>query len=151
MEKISWYSHEYIYKEKTSDWYWIVGIVTVSIAIIAIILANFIFAILIIISSFTLSLFAARKPELIEVSIDNLGVNVGKTRYSYREIESFWIEVEDNHPRILLKSHRFFMPFIVILIGKEDYQMIHEALSKKLKEVHHTEPLLEKLLIYLGF
>ena len=52
MEHLSWQAHEYHHTEKTSDWYWIVGIVTVSLALICIIYNNIILGILILVSSF---------------------------------------------------------------------------------------------------
>ncbi len=151
MEKISWETIEYLHKEKTADWYWIVGIVTISIALISIILNNVIFAILIIVSSFTLSLFASKKPGLIIVDMSNVGVMVGKNSYLYKDLESFWIETRDSYPRILLKSKKVFMPFIMILIEDIEPEQIREFLSKHLPEEEHTEPLLEKLLLYFGF
>lgn len=151
MNKITWQTYEYFHTEKTNDWYWIVGIITLSIAIIAVILNNIIFGILIIVASFVLSLFASRKPDIINVTLDNVGVTFGKTRYPYTTIESFWFESEDAHPRLLLKSNKMFMPFVVIHADDEDGDEIREFLSQRLKEEEHTEPLLEKLLIYLGF
>lgn len=150
-EKISWKTIEYLHREKTSDWYWIVGIITISIALISIILNNVIFAILIIISSFTLSLFASKKPELITVDINNLGITVGKNHYPYKDLDSFWIETRDAHPRILFKSKKVFMPFIMVLLEDVEPESIRELLSKYLLEEEHTEPLLEKLLLYFGF
>jgi len=151
MDKISWETYEYIHTEKTNDWYWIVAIVTISIAVIAIILNNVIFAILILISSFTLSLFASRRPDIVSASIDNSGVTFGKTRYPYSTLESFWVETRDGYPRLLLKSSKIIMPFIVIHTEDLDADEIRHFLSTHLKEEEHTEPLLEKVLIYLGF
>lgn len=151
MEKISWETIEYLHKEKTSDWYWIVGIITVSIAIISIILNNVIFALLIIISSFTLSLFASKKPGIISVEINNIGVTVGNNRYPYKELDSFWVETRDLNLRVLLKSKKVFMPFIIILIEDADPEDVRECLLQYLPEEEHTEPLLEKLLLYFGF
>lgn len=151
MDKISWETFEYIHTEKTNDWYWIVGIVTMSIAVVSIILNNLIFAILIIISSFTLSLFASRRPDAVSVTIDNLGVTFGRTHYPYFNLDSFWVETRDNFPRLLLKSQKMFMPFIVIHIEHENAGEIRKILGQHLREEEHSEPLLEKLLIYLGF
>lgn len=151
MEKLSWHTHEYFHTEKSADWYWIVGIITISIAVISIILNDVIFAILIIISSFTLSLFASKRPNIVQVNIDNLGVTVGRTRYPYGNLESFWIEMEGHYPRILIKSKKVFMPYIVIFIEEIDPERIHAALLTHLKEEVHTEPFLEKVLLYLGF
>lgn len=151
MNKITWETIEYFHTEKTNDWYWIVGIVTLSIAIISIILNNIIFAIFIIVASFVLSLFASRKPDIITVVLDNAGVTFGKTRYPYSSLESFWFELNDAHPRLLLKSNKMFMPFLVIHAHPEDSDEIRGFLSQHLKEEENTEPLLEKVLMYLGF
>ncbi len=151
MGKLSWQTSEYLYKEKTNDWYWIVGIVTVSIALVAIILNNIIFGILIIVSSFTLSLFASKKPAIIKINIDNSGVNFGKTHYIYRNLDSFWVETRENYPRVLLKSKKVLMPYIVIYIEDVSPEEVRKELLKYLPEEEHTEPFLEKLLLYLGF
>ncbi len=151
MDKISWETVEYLHTEKTNDWYWIVGIVTLSAALIAVILNNVIFAILIVVSAFTLSIFASRRPDVVPATIDKSGVTFGRTRYSYSNIESFWIETRDSYPRLLLKSNKVFMPFVVIHIHEDDADEIKNLLSKYLPEEENTEPLLEKVLIYLGF
>lgn len=151
MEKLSWHTHEYHHTEKTVDWYWIVSIVSISVAIIAIILNNIIFAILIIVSAFTLMLFASKRPEIIEVTIENTGVTIGKYHYPYSNLESFWIETKEHIPRMIFKSKKIFMPLIVVFIEDVPAEKIHEQLSKNLKEEEHSEPFLEKLLIYLGF
>ncbi|HEY4508803.1 MAG TPA: hypothetical protein VJC13_00785 [Candidatus Paceibacterota bacterium] len=148
---ISWKTIEYLHQEKTSDWYWIVGIVTVSIALVSVILNNLIFAILILVASFTLSLFASRRPEIIQIDIDDKGVTIGKNHYKYADLESFWIETREHIPKVLLKSKKTFMPFIVIFIEDIGPDEIHEVLSQHLPEEEHTEPFLEKLLLYFGF
>ena len=151
MEKISWQTKEYIHTEKTTDWYWIVGIITISIALISIIFGNLIFGILIIVASFTLTLFASRKPEMVEVEINQRGVLHGKTLYPYDHLDSFWIETREFHGRILLKSKKVLMPFVVIFLEDIEPEKIRETLLQHLPEEEHTEPLLEKLLIYFGF
>ncbi len=151
MNKLTWETYEYLHTEKTSDWYWIVGIVTLSMAIIAIILNNVIFGILIIVASLVLSLFASRKPDIVTIVLDNAGVTFGKTRYPYSSLESFWFESNDAHPRVLFKSNRMFMHYLVIHADNEDADDIRDFLRQHLREEEHTEPLLEKVLIYLGF
>lgn len=150
-EKLSWRTHEYFHTPKTADWYWIVGTITLSIALIAIILNNVIFAVLIIVSSFTLSLFASKRPDIIDIEINNSGVIVNRDLYGYKDLESFWIETEDGNPRIIIKSKKLFMPYISIFIEDVHPDDIHALLSAHLEEERHSEPLLEKLLIYLGF
>ena len=151
MEKLSWTTQEYLHREKTADWYWIVGIVTVSIALIAIILNNVIFAILVIVSSATLSLFASKRPEQITVDIDSAGITSGIHKYPYKDIDSFWVETRDHHLRIILKLKKSFSPLVVIFIEKIEPEKIQSYLSQYITEEERSEPLLEKIFIYLGF
>ena len=65
-----WEAHEYIFQEKTSDWYWAVGIIAVSLAVLLIIFGNVLFALVVLIGSFTLSIFAARRPDLVRFEIN---------------------------------------------------------------------------------
>ncbi len=151
MDKISWQAPEKIHTEKTPDWYWIVGIVTISIAVISIILNNIIFAILILVSSFTLTLIASRKPHMLDVELDTDGVLIGKTFYPYANLDSFWVETRDAHPRVIFKSKKVLMTLISVLLEDTDPREARDFLKQHLQEEEHIEPLFEKVLIYLGF
>src|SRR3989344_8453929 len=101
--KIEWDAHEYEHKERSSDWFWAVGIVSVSLAVAAIILGNIILGILILISAFALSLFANRPPNILRIVVDEKGVTRGRVRYPYSALESFWIDTEHLHKKIILR------------------------------------------------
>jgi len=151
MTKLSWHAPEYIHTEKNPDWYWIVAIVTVTIALIAIILNNVIFALLIIVSSFTLTLLAGRKPERVHIEISERRISVGKIHYNYAELDSFWVEKRHVFPKLVLKSKKVFLPYVNILIEEVEPEKVREVLSDHLPEEEHVEPLFEKILVYLGF
>jgi hypothetical protein len=148
---ISWTAPEYMHTEKTADWYWIVGIVSVTLSVISIVFGNILFGLFIIVATGTLTLYASRPPELHEIRISDKGVQVDKVLYPYHSIESFWIEEKELHPRILLKSEKKIAPYIVILLGEVPAEEIRDALNTHLHEVKHSEPFLEKLLIWFGF
>ena len=148
---LKWQAREYIYTEKTADWYWIVTIVTFSVAIISVILNNLIFAILIIVSFFVLVLFASKRPGIVSIELNNFGITAGKIHYPYENLESFWVETKQLHQRLILKSKKALMPYIVILIEDITPETVQAFLHDHLPEVEHTEPFLEKLLIHLGF
>jgi hypothetical protein len=80
-----------------------------------------------------------------------MGVLVGKILYPYSNLDSFWVETRDIHPRLIIKSKKVFMPFISILLEDADPDQVHDHLIKYLKPEEHIEPLFEKILIYLGF
>ncbi|MBX4181620.1 hypothetical protein KW807_02035, partial [Candidatus Parcubacteria bacterium] len=108
--KLEWDAHEYEHKERTQDWFWAVGILSVAIAVVSIILGNTIFGILVLISAFSLALFINRPPETLHVVVDEHGITRGKVHYPYETLESYWIDVEHPHNKILVKSQKLLMP-----------------------------------------
>ena len=150
--KIEWDAHEYEHKERSPDWFWAVGIISVSIAATSVILGNIIFGILILIGAFSLSLFANRPPSYIHMTMDERGVTRGRVRYPYSTLESFWIDTDHPHKKIILRSEKLLMPLIVVPLGDDaDVDQIHEKLSNFLREEFHSLPFVEKILEYLGF
>jgi len=150
--QIEWDAHEYEHKERSSDWFWAVGIVSVSIAIAATIFGNIIFGILVLIAAFTLALYAKRPPSTLHVAIDEKGIIRGKVRYPYQTLQSFWIDTEHPHKKIILRSEKLLMPLIVVPLGENiDEDKLHEKLSIFLNEEFHSLPLVERLLEFLGF
>lgn len=152
MDSITWKTFEHNYTEKTTDWYWIVGIVTISITIISVLMNNIIFAVLVLVASFTMSLFASRRPAVVDVVLNATGITFGQTFYSYSSLKSFWVETRDANPRIILETKRVFMPFSTIVIDDDVRpEDVEKFLRKYLKVEEHIEPFFEKLLVYLGF
>lgn len=150
-KEISWTTPSRIFIPKTVDWYWIVSIIAVTISIISIILNNIIFAILTIIATFVSFLNAHKIPKNIDIIINTKGIKVDNKIYFYNEIESFWIEDGNLHPRIILKSKSLLSPLITILLHEEDVDEVREYLRDHLNEEYLNEHLLEKIFIYFGF
>ena len=150
--KLEWDAHEYEHKERSQDWFWAVGIIAVSLAVTAIILGNIIFGILILIGTFSLSLFAKRAPDTIHVVIDEKGITRGRIRYPFPTLTSFWIDVEHPHKKIILRSEKMFMPYIIVPLADDvDPERLARILSKYMYEEYHSLPLVEKILECLGF
>ncbi|MEK7147997.1 MAG: hypothetical protein AAB758_01740, partial [Patescibacteria group bacterium] len=148
--RIEWDAHEYEHKERSSDWFWAVGIISISISIASIIFGNIIFAILILLSAFSLALFINRPPENVHVVITERGITKDKIHYPYSTLDSYWLDSDHPHPKILLRSEKMFMPIIRIPIGDTDPVELDELLAQFLPEKYHSLPLVEKILEYLG-
>lgn len=147
----SWQAPEYNHRPKTADWYWAVGIIALSAAVTAIIFDNVLFAILIIIGAFALSLHAAKKPEIMDIEINDRGLRMSRYYFPFSNLESFWVEEEHGMPRIIFKSKRILMPHIVIPLDGIDGNELRLFLKNHLPEEEQTEPLFELILEYLGF
>ena len=152
-EPLRWQAHEYDHYERTADWYWAVSIITFSIVILSILFDDYLFAVVTLIGVFTLVLFTYRPPRLISYEIAKKGIIIEKTLYPYVNLESFW--VADHHefdePKLIIKSTKVVMPYIIIPLVGIDPEEVHEVLQTVIAEEEHHEPLAHKLMEYLGF
>ena len=149
--EIHWTGPEYIQREKGSEWYSAVTIVAVGIIISAILLSNYIFAVFILLAAFTLILFASKKPKTIEIKINEQGILCDKYFYPFGSLESFWIEENVDHHKIILKSKKILMPYISLPIPSDNVETVREFLRNYLTEQELHEPLLHRLMEYIGF
>ena len=150
-QTIEWKTLEHHHEEKHSDWFWAVGIIAVSLAATAIILNNFLFAVLILIAAFTLAMHAARPPRTFDAKIDKHGVTVHEYHYPFSSLDAFWINEHETPPVLYLKSQRFFLSLIIISLEAINPEDVKRILRKSLPEQELHEPLLQKLAEYLGF
>lgn len=148
---MQWKAYEYHYREKSSDWFWAVGIIAFSVAMTSVIFNNIIFAIFIVLSAFTLSLYAARRPALIDIELNPKGIVVGKHIYFYSTIEKFWVAEKNTGVVIILKSQKTILPYVTVPAGETDPEKIREYLSHHLEEEEMAEPLTQTVIEYLGF
>jgi hypothetical protein len=114
-----WDTVEHTHTKKTSDWYWVVSIVALIVIFTSVFFENYTFAAVMLFAVIVLFMQADRDPEKLKVGLDNQGVYVNKTHYPYDDLDSFHIEDSFGVPRILIKSHKLFMPLIVIPFDEE--------------------------------
>lgn len=146
-----WQTFEYEHHDHGPDWFWAVGIITIALSVTAILLNNVLFAFVIILSGFVLSLFAARPPEQIDIVIDDRGIRIAKTFYPFHGLESFWIEETETHFKLLVKSQRLLMPYIIVPLGDMDPEKVQRYMIRRLPEVFHSESSLQRIMEHMGF
>lgn len=149
-ENLAWKTHEYKHSYKTNDWFWILGIIGISLAVAAIIFGDVLFAVVILLATFGIALFAVRKPSLIHIEIGDKGIQVDKNFLPYHNLESFWIDESPEETKLFLKSKRFLMPLIVIPLLDHSEENASIKLSKHLKKEHLEESGLQKIMENLG-
>ncbi len=150
---VSWHGYEYEHSEKSRDWYLILGIISVAMAIAAVFFHNYLFAILIIVSAFSIAVHAAEPPKLKEFRVDERGLKVGAKLYPYENINSFWLDDGDNttNPQLFIELKRAFIPIIIIPADPAQIARTKEALLARLEEKEHKVPFSQTLMDYLGF
>lgn len=150
-EKISWDPPEYLHKPKDADWYWAIGIITVSIIVTSIILNNVLFAILVFLSVFALTMYGAKPPKKIHVEINKNGILIEKSLYPYSNLKSFDITGSRLGEKLLIKSQKALSPLITIPLADQNSDEISEFLEQYISKEEIDEPLLHQFMEYLGF
>jgi hypothetical protein len=151
-QDLEWEALEYRHTDKTSDWYWGLGLLALAGIGLSIFFSNILFAAVILLGASTLALFGARPPHMMRFSITDRGISIGNNLYPYGTLESFWV-IDDphTHPQLLIKSKKLLMPLIIIPIAQVNPNDIREKLLDKLSEEEHHEPLSEKLLQFFHY
>jgi hypothetical protein len=148
---IAWQAPEHYHTEKTSDWYWSVGIVTLALAAVAFIFGNVITGIFVLVAVGALVIHVSHPVRIYDIEINDRGVVIDDRLYPFLTLESFWIPHDQVPAKLILKSHKLFMPLIVIHVEDVDPEHVREILLKYIAEVEHHEPFLKHLLERFGF
>ena len=150
-EFIRWSVLEYEDRPKTRDWFWAIGIIAVCGFIASIIYKNYLFAILILLSTVVILMFSVRKPEQVEVEIGPRGIKVKNNFYAYQNLKGFAVVVEPEEKTLLLESGRIFLPIIAVPLGETDPEKLRYFLSSFVEEKNIKEPTFHKVMDFLGF
>ncbi|OGF81975.1 hypothetical protein A2924_04630 [Candidatus Giovannonibacteria bacterium RIFCSPLOWO2_01_FULL_44_16] len=149
----SWEAHEYFHHERTTDWYWWVGLVAVLLLGFAVWQRSFLFGILILLGWFTSILYAIRTPRFIRFVLTERGLIIenpeskesGKM-YPWNQLESFWVFYKPPvHEELSIKSKKTFMPYIKVPLGDEDPEAVKEIVSKYIPLEEQEESLIDTL------
>jgi hypothetical protein len=150
---ITWTGHEYLHFEKTSEWFWALGLISVAGSVTALIFGNVLFAILILIAAFVLAIFAAREPNEVTFTLSQRGLRIDDKMYPFKAFESFGIEeFSPNHMhKLILEPKHIYALSIIIPLEGVDSDEVHDFLLNFLPEEDHEEPLIHKIMEWLGF
>lgn len=155
MEKdLSWSVPEYDQQQHGVDWYWTVGLVTLIIIIACIYFKNYLLGFLIFVGISTLTYLTIRKPEMIEISIDEKGITIRGRLYAYRKLKGFWVEEEaqhDGNQHLLIMTDRVYSPLVAIPVGTIAPETIRQALRPYLKEKELHENVSHRFMEFFGF
>ncbi len=148
---LSWSAYEYEDKERSSDWYWALGVIAITSTITSIIFNNYFFAILILLAGGLLYFFAKKPADLVNYEITEKGVRIKSEFYPYKKLKAFYVQKE-HKPMLFIKTERVFLPIIPIPVEYEILDQIHNIfIDKKVTEQEMKEHPAEKIMDALGF
>lgn len=149
IKSISWESPEYIQKERSVDWFWSVGIVSILGAGLAVYFGNYLFGILILISGGMFFLLSIHTPREIDCSISNDGFKIGEKNYPLKSILYFDIKNVEDKSKITLYTNERFMPlkstYIPTELSEEVKNELIKIVEKKDIQESHAVNFMDKL------
>lgn len=133
-------THEH--KERSTDWYWGLGLGSVAAAAISLFFGNFLFAAIILIAAGSIATLVARGPREHWVRIDSRGVSLDGTLYRYSSIHSFWVQPgsAEREPRLLVSTSGIFSPQLVIPLENAIRAQNVRAFLKRFAKEEEQEP-----------
>ncbi|MBX9765152.1 hypothetical protein K2X83_00750 [Patescibacteria group bacterium] len=124
---VRWQAHEYEHVEKERQWYWAVGIVAAGVAIAAIILQNYLFAVICVIGGFTVMLVGSARPQRLTYSITENGFRVGKDLIPFEKITRF--AISEDEPRHLTIESKTLIGVVKAPLEGVDFRAIRMELK----------------------
>lgn len=152
-ENLSWEAHSHEHVERSTDWYWALGVLAVSGATISILLNNPLFAVIIMLGAVSLGILASRPPRAYLIQIDPRGITVDDNLYLFRSLESFWIDTEtrDDVPHLIVSSRGVLAPQLILPLIGVDANQVQEFLLRYLEEKEQYESPLTRVAELFGF
>lgn len=148
---IFWNAPSHFHVEKKPDWFWVVGIITLAMTAVAFIFGSPITGIFILVAAIALVLHAAHPPHISQYEINDRGIVIDGLLYPFLTLESFWIPHDEFPPKLIIKSRKLFMTYIIIYIDEVDPEEVREILLNYIAETEHHESFLKHILERLGF
>jgi hypothetical protein len=149
---ISWQTEEYVHREKNPDWFWALGLITLTRAAITVIYHDTLFAIFIVLGATILGYYAARIPDIITISINEEGIKIKEYVYPFKKLKGFAVEEHQLGNLLLIESDRLITPIIAIpLPSSIDPNELVQILKPKLPQQEIKEHPSHRIMEHIGF
>lgn len=134
-QTIAWTVITHVHKDRTTDWYWGLGVIAVAGAALSVWLGNILFALIILVGAGSIGALLARGPREHGVRIDNRGIAIDGTLYPFKSLKSFWVDRHPDAPRLYLMTQGIMTPHIMLpLESVAQADQIHSVLKRVVDE-----------------
>ncbi|OYV63631.1 MAG: hypothetical protein B7W96_00115 [Parcubacteria group bacterium 37-58-5] len=151
---LEWEGREYDHNPKDADWYWALGIIAVAGAVAAVLFADYLFAVLIVVAAAALALHAAKQPPLHRFRLVENGLMIGDELHPFERMTSFSV-LEDIEgklpPMISIKTESWLSPHLVIPLAGVDADAMYAYFLQHVDEAEHTHSFTDLVAAWLGF
>jgi hypothetical protein len=151
---LEWEGREYKHSPKSTDWYWVLGIIAAASAISAALFGNYLFSLLITIAAAAIALHAAKEPPLHHFRLVEKGLLIGDELYPFEKMTSFSVleDIENELPPLLsIKNTAWLSPHLMVPLAGVDADTVYDYFLLHVDEGEHAPTLADIVAAWLGF
>lgn len=148
-----WSVSEFEFKEKNKQWFWIVGLVALSLIVLSVFLENYLLGFLILLGTFLMFTQANKQPLELSIEISEEGIRIKDNMHRYEEISAFWMkETDDEEVKLILLTSEAMTPIESIMVPSDiDPMELREFLLSYIQEEEVRESYTERFMKIIGF
>ena len=150
-QELTWQVASHKTRERSNDWYWGLGGLAIVGVIASILFSNMLLAIIIALGAFSLGYLALQEPREHTITLGPRGISVDGTRYAWRGVRSFWVEHQEQNPRLFVTMTGLLAPHLSIYLADTvEAEQVRRMLKKYTVEVEQGPQIGEQLAEMLG-
>lgn len=149
---INWTASEFVEHEKNFAWY--VGflfIAIVGIGIIYLITRDLFSVVVLGLFAIAFIIFAARKPKVLNYSVNESGIHIGEKFYAFGQFKSYAVIDEGVIRSISLMPLKRFMPALNLYFAPDDEHKITEFIGSFLPREERKQDAIDRLMHKIRF
>lgn len=150
---IKWTASEFVHHEKKITWYIGLALITLGTAIASYfaLSKDFFTIIIVVILGIVFGIAAARKPRVLEYTVDDYGVFAGQKHYKYEDFKSFSLDTESAISSLVFMPAQRFSPTLTLYVPNENIGSVMDLVGMYLPIEQHETGYVDRLLNRIKF
>ena len=151
---LEWTGREYDHEPKSADWFWALGIIGAASTVAAILFAQYLLAVLIVVAAGSLALHANKVPKEHRFRLVEDGLMIGEELHPFSRMLSFCsLEHIDGEeaPWLSVKTESWLSPHLVIPLEGVNPDVVYAHFLRHVDEDAHHHTVVELVAAWLGF
>lgn len=143
-----WEGTQYEFAEKSSDWYWALGIIAAAAIIASILFGNFLLALVILAASVAVALQAGKRSKVHHFALTDHGLQIDDRLYPFDTMMHFSVleyPGTDLPLALSIKTRSLLAPHLLVPLSGVDPDAVYEYISYHLEEGNHEASLIDRL------
>lgn len=134
-EYFSWMIDEYPRYERGFFWYLFAGAAALGLLVYAVMSANFLFALIIVMVAMIMYISSLSRGNQIRFCVTEMGLVVGESFYPYKDIRRYWVIYEPPEVKNLYFDFKSpLSPRLTVTLGEHNPNEVREILNQILHE-----------------